>query len=224
MEIDNLKEQLPEEAFEQLSQYVNDLVGQRDQARNESINGRRQMKEELAALRNSQTSLMEKLGVESLDDLETLPDAKGLAEAQAQYDVKIKRLERNNAELMEQLGLVEQRYKQTRQKSAIQTALGEYDFIAKDLVEAHLSQNLVWEEDELLYKTDDGKLLSLADGVAGMAKSRPELLKSTGARGAGVRSTQARGDGGEKIMTRAEFEALTPQQRVDVSKAGVKVT
>lgn len=224
MEINNLKDQLDDETFSQLEQYVSDLAGQRDQARNESINGRRSMKEELNSLRDSQARLMEKLGVDSIEELDELPDAKGVAEAAKQYETKLKRLERTNQDLQESLSQIESRYKSTRQKAAIQDALSGHEFIARDLVEAHISQNIVWEDDDLLFKTSDGKLMSLQDGVAGLASTRPELLKPTGTGGAGVRSTNARGEGGEKLMTRTEFEALTPQQRMEVSKAGVKLT
>lgn len=80
-----------------------------------------------------------------------------------------------------------------------------------------------WEGDEIFFKSDDGKLIPVKDGVAGIAKTRPELLKPTGTGGAGVRQANAGGAGG-KTMTRAEFEALPPAQRVEQAKAGVQLT
>ena len=56
------------------------------------------MKEKLAKLESRQTALPEKLGLDSLDDLDSPPDAKGAAEAAKQYEAKTKRLERQLAE------------------------------------------------------------------------------------------------------------------------------
>ena len=89
------------------------------------------------------------------------------------------------------------------------------------MVADHISNKLVWEGDDLLFKTDDGNLVSVKDGVAGIAKSRPELLKPTGAGGAGVRSSNARGNAGQTTMTRAEFEALPPAKQMEAAKDGV---
>ncbi len=52
------------------------------------------MKDKLAKLEADQNALMERLGIDSLEDLDLLPDAKGAAEAAKQYDAKLKRLER----------------------------------------------------------------------------------------------------------------------------------
>lgn len=224
MDITKFKELLPEESFGELEQYVSDLQGQRDQARNESINGRRSMKEELEQLRGLKSQMMEKLGVEDLEELENLPDAKGMAEAQRQYEVKLKRLQRENETLQEQASTLDKRYKTSKEKIAISEAMAGHDFIAQDLVEAHLRQSLVWEDEDLLAKGDDGNIMTLKDAVAGLAKSRPELLKAAGTGGAGVRSNQARGEGGVKEMTRQEFQALPPEDRMEASKSGVRLT
>jgi hypothetical protein len=91
-----------------------------------------------------------------------------------------------------------------------------------DLVETFVSQRLTWEGDDLLFKSEDGRMIPVKDGIAGIAKARPELLKSTGTGGAGVRASNA-GGGGPKTMTRAEFEALAPAQRVEAAKSGVQL-
>ena len=49
MDIASLKEALGDEKFAALQSYVNDLTGQRDTARNESITGRKKLKDDLAA-------------------------------------------------------------------------------------------------------------------------------------------------------------------------------
>jgi hypothetical protein len=223
MNLDDLKEALGDEKFSALKTYVDDLTGQRDQARNESITGRKGMKEKLAKLEADQAALLEKLGLDSLDDLDGLPDAKGAAEAAKQYEAKLKRLERENQTLRQTADEVSGKYRTSLQRAAIADALGGHEFIARDVVETFVSNRLSWEGDDLLFKTDDGKLIPVKDGVAGIAKTRPELLKPTGTGGAGVRSTNAGSSGGAKTMTRAEFDAMPPAQRVEAAKTGVQL-
>jgi hypothetical protein len=222
MDIENLKEALGDEKFTALKSYVDDLQGQRDAARQESINGRRGMKDKLAKLEADQNALMERLGIDSLEDLDLLPDAKGAAEAAKQYDAKLKRMERQLQEATTQRDEISGKFRGSLQKAAIAEALSGHEFVARDLVETFVSQRLTWEGDDLLFKSEDGRMIPVKDGIAGIAKARPELLKSTGTGGAGVRASNA-GGGGPKTMTRAEFEALAPAQRVDAAKSGVQL-
>jgi len=222
MNIDELKDALGDEKFSALKGYVDDLVGQRDAARQESISGRKGLREKLASLESAQSTLMERLGIDSLEDLDSLPDAKGAAEAARQYEAKVKRLERELQAAAAQRDEIGGKYRSSLQKAAIAEALSGHEFIARDIVETYVSNRLAWEGDDLLYKSDDGRLLPVKDGVASIAKSRPELLKATGTGGAGVRASNA-GGGGAKTMTRAEFEGLTPQARVEAAKSGVQL-
>ena len=224
MDIAKLKEKLGDETFAELQGYVNDLTGQRDTARNESITGRKKLKDDLAAAQALAAKALEKLGVESADDLDTLPDAKGQGEAIKQYETKLKRAERERDDAKKLADEASGKYRGSLQKAAIAEALGGHEFVARDLVETYVSQRLVWEGDELFFKSDDGKLIPPKDGVAGIAKTRPELLKPTGTGGAGVRQSNAGSGGTGKTMTRAEFEAMAPAQRVEAAKAGVQLT
>lgn len=224
MDIETLKAALGDEKFAALKTHIDDLTGQRDTARNESITGRKKLKDDLLGAQALAARAMEKLGVDSADDLDALPDAKGQGDALKQFDAKVKRLERENGELKGQRDEAQGKHKTSLQRAAVADALGRHEFIARDVVETFISNRLAWEGDEILFKTDDGKLVPVADGVAGIAKSRPELLKATGTGGAGVRSTNAGGAGGQKQMTRADFEAMTPTARVEASKAGVQLT
>lgn len=222
MDIESLKEAIGDEKFAALKTYVEDLTGQRDAARQESIAGRRGMKDKLAKLEADQMALMERLGIDSLEDLDTLPDAKGAAEAAKQYEVKLKRMERQLQEATTQRDEIGGKFRGTLQRAAIAEALAGHDFVARDIVETYIGNRLAWEGDDLLFKSDDGRMIPVKDGVAGIAKARPELLKSTGTGGAGVRASNA-GGGGAKTMTRAEFEALAPAQRVEAAKSGVQL-
>jgi hypothetical protein len=94
MDLEQLREKLDDETFEGLTTYVTDLIGQRDSARNESIVGRKSLKEKVSQYEAQQAELMERLGIESFEDIDAIPDARGSAEAAKQYEVKVKRLER----------------------------------------------------------------------------------------------------------------------------------
>lgn len=221
MEIEALKETLGDEKFLALKSFVDDLQGQRDAARNESINGRKGLREKLTALETAQQSLLEKLGVDSLDEIDSLPDAKGMAEAAKQYEAKLKRLERERTEAIEKASTAENKFRDSLKRAAVAEAIGGHDFVDREVVESFVGQRLTWEGDELFYKSEDGKLLAVKDGVAGIAKTRPGLLKTTGTGGAGVRQSNA-GSGGTagKTMTRAEFEAADQASRMAFSKQG----
>lgn len=196
MDIEKLKDKLGDEMFAQLKGYVDDLTGQRDAARQESINGRKTLKAENDALKAFKAKALEKLGVDDDADLDALPDAKGQAEAAKQYDAKLKKAERERDEAKAARDAAEGKLRGSMQKAAIAEAMGGHAFVARDLVEAYVGPRVVWEGDEIMFKTDDGKLLSVKDGVAGLAKSRPELLQPTGTGGAGARAGGGAGGSG----------------------------
>lgn len=223
MDLETLKEALGDEKFAALKTYVEDLTGQRDAARNESITGRKGLREKLTNLETAQAALLEKLGLDSLEDLESLPDAKGAAEAAKQYEAKTKRLERQLAEATAAREQADGKYRSSLQRAAVSEALGGHEFIARDLVESFVSTRLAWEGDDLLFKADDGRLVPIKDGVAGIAKTRPELLKPTGSGGAGVRQSNA-GGATAKTMQRADFEAMQPAEKLAAAKSGVVLT
>lgn len=222
MDIEALKEKLGDETFTKLKTHLDDLTGQRDAARNESINKRKALQSENDALKAFKAKALEKLGVDSDEDLDALPDAKGQAEAVKQFDAKLKRLERERDELKAAKEAADGKLRGTQQKAVIADALGRHEFVARDVVEAFVAPRLVWEGDEIMFKADDGKLVAVADGVAGLAKSRPELLKPAGAGGAGFKGSNA-GGGGAKTMTRGDFERLPPADRMAHVKGGGQV-
>lgn len=223
MDIENLKDTLDEDTFNKLSSYVLDLKGQRDEARSESINGRKQLKERLQSLESQKEDLLNKFNLESFDELEELPDARQVDETQKQYEVRMKRLERQLQDAQEARNEVEGKYKSSLQRAAIGDALSRHEFIARDLIEGFISSRVTWDGDEVLYKADDGRLMPLSDGVASIAAARPELLKAVGTGGAGVRSSNARGVDAGDSMTRAEFDSLPPLRKVEVAQNGIKL-
>ncbi len=198
MDISKLKDKLDDATFAELSTHVETLTGQRDEARRESIEGRKGIKAKLEQAEGANQRLMEKLGIDSIDDLDALPDAKGAADTAKQYETRIKRLERELSDAVKAKDEIGGMFRDSRQRAAIAEALGGHEFLARDVVETYIGQRLTWEGDDLLFKTDDGKLIPVADGVSGFAKSRPELLKPTGAGGSGYRGGSARGGSGQQ--------------------------
>jgi hypothetical protein len=213
MQIETLREAIGDEKFAALKGYVDDLTGQRDAARQESIDGRKKLKSDLAAAQSLAAKALEKLGVDTADDLDALPDAKGQGEATKQLESKLKRAERERDEAKALAEETNGKFRGSLQKAAIAEALSGHEFVARDIVESYISQRLTWDGDDLQFKTDDGKLVAVKDGVAGVAKSRPELLKAAGTGGAGMRQSNAGGSGGAKTVTRSQYDAMTPAEK-----------
>lgn len=222
MDLEPLKAKLGDETFAKLKEYVDDLSGQRDAARQESIDGRKKMKAELEQLRGVKASLFEKLGLDDDTDLDSLPEVKGQAEAAKQFEQRIKRLEREKADALAKAGEVEGKWKSSRLDAALSNALSAHEFIDRDLVASYIGSQVQWEDDQIMVRAGD-KLLPLDDGVKLVAQTKPHLLKAQGARGSGT-PPGAGSSGGNKTMTAAEFQALPPAQRMEAAKSGIQVT
>lgn len=223
MDLDKLKEPLGEATFAELSTYIADLTGQRDTARKESIDGRRTLKARVTELETQRSKLFERLGIDSDEDIDALPDAKGQAEAVKQFEAKMKRLEREAADKDKALQDLSAKHRGTVQQAALSRAMADHAFIDRDLVESYVGQRLAWEDDALLYRTEDGKLLDLAEGVKLLASTKPHLLKAQGAGGSGYAGSRGNGNGA-KTMTRAEFQALPPDKQMAAIKEHATLT
>jgi hypothetical protein len=145
MDIETLKEALGDEKFKALKTHVDDLIGQRDAARNESISGRKKLKTDLEASQALAAKALEKLGVDNAEDLDALPDAKGQADALKQFQSKLSKAERERDEAKKLAEDASGRLRSSAQKAAIADALGGHAFVARDVVESYISQRLVWE-------------------------------------------------------------------------------
>lgn len=190
MDISELKETLGEEKFTSLEGYINDLSGQRDSARKESIEGRKSLKNEVETLRTIKQRLFEKLGLDDDADIDSLPDSKGQAEAAKQYESKVKRLERELLESSGSVSSLSSRIKEMTLESALEKAISAHDWIDRDVALMLSKSAIKWEDDTPLYEAD-GKLMALADGVKFLAGAKPHLLKSAGAGGSGFRQKGA---------------------------------
>lgn len=219
MDISTLKEKLGDETFAKLESHVNDLIGQRDAARRESIDGRKTLKKDRDDAIAERDEALEWAGVDSIQALREKPGPKGLAEASQQVEAKLKKMQRDLDSAVQQRDDALGKFRGSLQKASIAEALAGHEFVDREVVESFVSQRLKWEGDELLFTSGDGKLIPVKDGVAEIAKTRPQLLKASGTGGAGVRQSNA-GSGGGKTMTRAQFDAASPAERMAHSKAG----
>lgn len=182
MDISKFKDRLGED-FAALESYVNDLTGQRDAARKESVDGRKALKAKAETAEALNQKLMEKLGIESPDDVDTLPPAKGQAEALKQLETKLRRYETDLKVRETAIAELTGKHRQTLLDVEINRALAGKEPVDRDVLEAYLRQQVEWQDDQIFYKGDKGHT-SLADGVTLLVQSKPALFK-TGARGSG---------------------------------------
>ena len=227
MDLEALRESLDDERFNELTQYISDLEGQRDTARKESINHRQSLKSKVSelekeneTLKRTQSELFERLGVESADQLSEL-DPKGQAEAAKQFEAKVKRLERELTERNEAYTALDAKHRKAIQDSAMRAAMQGHDWIDADLVASFVNTRLVWDDDAVRYKADDGLVMELPEAMQTLAKDKPHLLKTAGASGSGYREQRREtGANQPRELKRADFEKLSPADRMKHVKSG----
>lgn len=216
MNIETIKAKLSDDEFKSLSDYVADLTGQRDAARQESIEGRKKLKSEVEKLTGIKSKLFEKLGIDDDADIDNLPEAKGQADAVKQVEAKLKRLERELADATKAKGEIESKFQASRRDAALSKALAAHEFIDAELVGNYAASRLKFEGDDLLFEAEDGKLVSVADGLKHLAASKPHLLKAKGAGGSGHVPGAGGAGGSAKNPWGKDSINLTEQLRLTV--------
>lgn len=211
MDIESLKGKLDEAEFSALSTFVTDLSGKVESARNESINGRKTLKAENETLRGLRDRMFEKLGIADVDELDALPSITGQAEAAKQHEAKIKRLERDLADRTEAFQTLSAQRRNDQQAIALNKAMATQEWSDREVAEHFIGSRIVWEEDQPFFRSEDGKLLNLEDGVKLVAQTKPTLVKSRGAGGSGY---QHGSGGSEKNPWLKENFNLTEQGRI----------
>ena len=146
MDLESLKAPLGER-FAEVEQYVTRLIEQRDAARKESQQGRQGLKAKAATAEANVAWLMEKLGIEALEELDALPPAKGQAEALKQLETRLKALDVAAKAKDQALADLTAKHRQTVLAAELNQALSAYDFVDRDLVESYLRQKLTWDEE-----------------------------------------------------------------------------
>lgn len=194
MNLDELKEKLGDESHAALVSYVNDLAGQRDAARRESIDGRKQLKARAEQLEAVNRKVFEKLGIDSEDELETLPDAKGQAEALKQFEVQMKRLTRERDEAAKARDELAATRERDRRQAAIAQAVAKHGFVDPEIASLALERGLRIDGEQILFEAEGGKLVPLDEGAAWVAKTKPYMVKASGGNGSGFREGAGNGN------------------------------
>ncbi|MDX5298180.1 MAG: hypothetical protein LPK85_04425 [Gammaproteobacteria bacterium] len=221
MDIEELKPLLGDK-FQALKSFVDDLVGQRDAARSESISGRKGLKSELEKLKAQNATMLEKLGIDSADDLENLPDMKGQADAVKQFESRVKRLEREIADKDKALTDALTNARNGTLSGQLAKLITKHGFIDEEVMTDYLRARVEWEGDSPMFKTEDGKLLPLDEGAALVATRRPHLCKSSGVGGSGYRG-EGSGDATPNPWAKSTFN-LTEQIRLNAENPQLAAT
>lgn len=155
-------------------------------AANESIEGRKGKDAAIA-------KALEKLGIDSLEELDDLPSAKGQADALKQFESKLKRAERERDEKSKAFDDLTSKYGSERRERALTDALAKHQVRPEyvDDVRVLIGARLRAEGDEFLFD-HAGQVAPLSDGVAAYLKAKPEyVLPSGGAQhGSGFRGAK----------------------------------
>lgn len=199
MKLEDLKGKTVDDALlAQLVEHVAALTtraetaeGKARTAQKESIEGRKQLKAERDAA-------FEKLGVVTLEELDALPNGQGASDAAKQLEAKLKKMEREKAELKAAFDDVQGKYAQDRRDLAIEKAIASQPFIDAEDARALLERRLKTEGDEFLFETNEGKLVPLNDGAAFIAKTKTHLVKApaAGKTGSGFKPGASTGQSG----------------------------
>ena len=206
MDIETLKNKLEASEYDALTQHISMLAEKADKAVSESINGRKTLKADNERLKTLNARIMEKLGIADPEELEALPDIKGQAESTKQYEAKLKRLERELTERNEALHKISAQRRADQQTALLAKAMQGHEWSDSEVVENFVSSRITWEDDQPFYRSGDGKLVNLDEGVKLLANEKPALLKSQGAGGSGYKHGNGAPPGGGQ-----------PEQTLDVS-------
>lgn len=181
MDIDSLKDKLGDELHGKLVAHVAALTEQRDAARKESIDGRKGKDARIKELGERLAAFAERLGVEPDVDLETLPSAKGQAEAAKQFEAQVKKLTRERDEAAKGRDEALGRLTTEKRDRLIAQAVSKHAFIDAGDATTLLSSRVRQEGDDFLFEGEGGKLVPIEDGAAWLAKTKPHLVKASGA-------------------------------------------
>lgn len=223
MDLEKLKgATLDDKTFDALKAHVESLAeraetaeGKARKAAQESIDGRKTLKAE-------RDKAFDKLGISTADELDALPDGKGAGEATKQLETQVKKLTRERDDAIAARDSTTGELKSMKRSNLLAQALQGHRFKNAADVQVLLERRLVEEGDEFLFKTDDGKTVSLKDGAAWFAKTRPDYVEPSdgGGQGSGFKG----GSGGAgKTVTRAQFEATPAHKQAELLKDAVLV-
>ena len=190
-------------------------------ATNRSRAGKK-LEREAGETRIPDQAALEKLGLDSLDDLDSMPDAKG-GDALRSSTKPRPNAWSGNWPRPPQRGRWPRGNSGTRCGANHRGRAGGHEFIARDVVETFVSNRLTWEGDDLLFKTDDGKLVPVKDGGPGSQNAaRAAQTHRRGRRWGSAVERWRRGDG--KTITRAQYAAMSVEDRAAQKWSDVVIT
>lgn len=189
MDITKLKDQLEPEEYEALDNHVRELIGQRDSARRESIDGRKGKQQELVNLQAQQEKILKALDLSLPEELDDMPDMSSrkadLDRLAAQEKSLTTKLQTAQAERDQ----AQAKLKDAHKKRELADALGKHNLVDLNVVAAFIEPRLQWDGEDLIYISEAGVPSSVEDGIKALVRSRPSLLHTLPEQGAGFRES-----------------------------------
>jgi hypothetical protein len=173
-------------------------------------------------LEEFKATVLERAGVDSIEEFESLPNPAKSAEADKQTLAKIKRLEADLKLEKDARAELDGRYTSERVDSELSKVAAKLQFIDTDTLSALMRQHVVIEDGKATYRKD-GAAMPLDEAAALIAKNKPFLVKATGNSGSGAPPAGSKQAGNNQI-TRTQFDAMTPQDKMAAVKAGVVIS
>ena len=222
MDLVTIKSKLSEDEFTALDGHVKGLKDIADHAKKESIEGRKSLKSKLLELESFSTQVLERAGVDSVDEFLALPPKAQTAEVNKQLEARAKRLETDLKAKDLALNDLMTRYTGEKINGKLTQAIASKGFLDSDVPLALLSGKAKMEGDEVFVEGAGGARMSIDDAVAMIATQKPYLVKASGQSGSGA--SPAGFTGSQKSMKRAQFDALNEAAKRESIKSGVAIT
>lgn len=174
-DLEALKEKLDSETLAALGTHLTEVEGKLKTVRKKADTA------DAATAKAAQLEarIFEKFGIESLEDLDTLPDpkaVKGEIDSLKQLENKLKRAEREREEALKAKDTLITQMTLARKQAAIAQAIQAGGFHDTEAAELLLSRSIEEQDDEFVFKTKDGRHIPLSDGAKLIATERPHLV------------------------------------------------
>ena len=178
-----------------LTEYVAGLTAKATTAQDALRAAKAEAATKSATLTGQLTAALERLGVTTPEELDALPPGAGLAEAQKQLQAKIKNLEAQGKTAAERAAALEADLRAERESTALSAALAGVDWQKPEIAKSLLKNGVTHDGDKVMYKTDKGTLIPLADAAKTLATENAYLVKPAGSQAQG---SGWKGGSGEK--------------------------
>lgn len=199
-DLKTLEGKLDGETLTKLTAHVDELSTRAESAEEKERSAKRESIEGRKKLKAERDKAFEKLGITDPEELESLQDAKGQGEATKQLEAQVKKLSRERDEAFQARDELGGKVKTMTRSQALAEAMQGLRFKNPADVQVLLERRLVEEGDDVLFKTDEGKLVPIKDGAAWFAKTRPDYVEAqeNGGQGSGFKGSGGGGGGAQK--------------------------